>query len=246
MNEIKTQAIVLSSTDYKDADKKLALFSCEFGLIFATIKGVKKPKAKLASFAQPFCFAEYLLSKNGDFFTVINASSIENFFNLTGDFDKYIVGTAMLEFCRKTVSAFDPALELFVLLLKALKQLDMTSANAMAVLIKFLIEAFAVSGYKLKIDRCAKCQSFLSASDAIAYSYEKGGVVCQKCANKNEAVLLTKKEQKVLLDINSCELDNIFALAFDGRDELVSVIGILCKQFRLLFGEELKTIGEYL
>ena len=101
MNEIKIQAIVIDVKDYKDADKKLALLSLEYGLIWATIKGVKKPKAKLASMAQPFCFAEFVLNKKGEFYTVINASVIESFFEITSDFDKYIIGTAILEFCKK-------------------------------------------------------------------------------------------------------------------------------------------------
>ena len=246
MNEIKTQAIVLSCTDYRDADKKLALFSVEYGLMFANIKGVKKPKAKLASFAQPFCFAEYLLNKNGEFYTVINASSIENFFNLTGDFDKYIIGTAMLEFCRKTVNMNDPSLELFVLLLKTLKELDMTSANPMVVLIKFLIDGLAIAGYKLKLEKCTKCHGDISIKENVAYSFDVGGLLCSKCANMHEALLLTKKELAVILDVNNAPVDELEKVSTHAREDLVSVINLLCKQYRLFAGEELKTLSEYL
>ena len=246
MNEIKSQAIVLSSTDYRDADKKLALFSVEHGLMFATIKGVKKPKAKLASFAQPFCFAEYLLNKNGEFYTVINASSIENFFNLSGDFDKYIIGTAMLEFCRKVVNVNDPSLELFVLLLKSLKQLDMTQANPMVVLIKFLIDGLAIAGYKLKLDKCTKCKSEMVLQDKAAYNFDIGGLLCSKCANVHDALLLTKKELDTILSINQMQIDNLATLQRFERKELVAVIAILSKQLRLFSGEELKTLSEYL
>ena len=61
--EIKTDAIVLQSIDYKDNDKLLTLFSPTLGKITAGIRGVKKPKAKLAFSAQPFCFAEYILAE---------------------------------------------------------------------------------------------------------------------------------------------------------------------------------------
>ena len=56
--EVKTDAVVLKAIDYKDNDKLLTLFSPSLGKITAGIKGVKKPKAKLAFAAQPFCFAE--------------------------------------------------------------------------------------------------------------------------------------------------------------------------------------------
>ena len=56
--DVKTEAVVLKAIDYKDNDKLLTLFSPSLGKITAGIKGVKKPKAKLAFAAQPFCFAE--------------------------------------------------------------------------------------------------------------------------------------------------------------------------------------------
>ena len=246
MNEIKTQAIVLSSTDYRDADKKLALFSCEYGLMFATIKGVKKPKAKLASYAQPFCFAEYLLSKKGDFFSVINASPIENFFNLTSNFDKYVIGTAILEFCRKTVNMNDPSLELFVLTLKTLKALDMTGANEMAVFIRFLIDAMKLVGYEIELSSCVKCGSDKFISSGFGYSYENGGIVCKRCLNLSDNYVLTAAEQSTLKNIAATDIGNIDKLKFAGRDALVEIIKLLSKQYRLYTGEELKSISQYL
>ena len=246
MNEIKIQAIVLDAIDYKDSDKKLALFTCEQGLIWATIKGVKKPKAKLAGVSQPFCFAEYLLNKKGAFYTVINASVIESFFELSTDFDKYIIGTAMLEFCKKTVKENDQSIELFVLLLKALKQLSYTNANPMAVFIRFLIDSFAIIGYKLKLDVCACCKSDSLLSYGFNYSYDHGGIVCKKCSGIIDNFMLEPSEQGIIKNIAFTDIDNIYKLKFVNRNALVQIIGLLCRQFRLYTGEELKTINKYL
>lgn len=246
MEEIKTQAIVLSCTDHKDADKRLALFSLEFGLVHATIKGVKKPKAKLASFAQPFCFAEYVLSKKGDFFTVINASSIENFFSVTADFDKFIIGSCMLEFCKKSVKENDPAPGLFVLLLKSLKSLDMTQANPMAVLIRFLIDGMEQIGYKLVLDKCASCGKDNMLSYGFNYSFDQGGIICKVCNKNQDALELDQSEQGIIKNIAVTSIDQIDKLKFYNRNALVSAISLFAKQYRLYTGEELKTLAEYL
>ena len=246
MEEIKTQAIVLSSTDYKDADKKLALFSCEFGLIYATIKGVKKPKAKLASFAQPFCFAEYMLSKKGEFYTVVNASAIENFFSITADFDKFIVASAMLEFCKKTVKENDPSVELFVLLLKALKQLDMSQANSMAVFIRFMLSGLEISGYKIVVDRCACCGKDNMLSYGFNYSYDHGGIICKVCNKNQDSLELDASEQGVLKNISMSKMDDVERLKFHSTKALVGIIKLLAKQYRLFTGEELKVLTEYI
>lgn len=246
MNELKIQAIVLQSQDSKEADRRLSLFSCELGQISATIKGVKKPKAKLAGISQPFCFAEFLLSKKSDYYTVINASVIENFFNVTADFDKYIVATAMLEFCKKTVKENDPSLNLFVLLLKSLKQLEFGTANPMAVLIKFLLEGLASIGYRITINTCACCGSDGLLDYGASYDYDRGGLICKKCAAVVDSLTLTREEHAIIKNIANSEVTDLSRLKFVGREGLVGVISLLAKQFRLYTGEELATIKEYI
>lgn len=246
MEEIKTQALVLGSYDYKDADKRLVLFSLEFGLVNAIIKGVKKPKAKLAGFSQPFCFAEYIINKKGDFNTIINASSIESFFNITADFDKYIIGTSMLEFCKNVVKEDDPMPKLFVLLLKALKQLELTDANSMAVLIRFLIDGLELIGYKLSMDKCSCCGKSDKLSFGFNYSYDYGGIICKICSRNTPNFELEKSEEGIIKNITMTDIDDIYKLKFNNRDALVSLIKLFARQYRLYTGEELKTLTQYL
>ena len=87
--EVKTDAVVLKAIDYKDNDKLLTLFSPSLGKITAGIKGVKKPKAKLAFAAQPFCFAEYVLAERGGRYTVTAAYLHESFFELRADVEAF-------------------------------------------------------------------------------------------------------------------------------------------------------------
>ena len=85
MDEIKTKGIVIKATDYKDSDKLVTIFSAEKGLIRARARGVKKNKAKLAFAVQPFAFIEFMLTERDGFYTIINATSVDQFFNITND-----------------------------------------------------------------------------------------------------------------------------------------------------------------
>ena len=67
-------AVMLRASDYNENDKILTLLTAEKGKITAGIKGVKKAAAKLKFAAQPFCFAEYVLSERGGRYTVVKAS----------------------------------------------------------------------------------------------------------------------------------------------------------------------------
>ena len=78
--EIKENAIVLKADDYGDYDRNLTMLSINRGLIKARIKGVKKPKAKLAYASFPFALGEYLFVKTGSSFnTIINCNFVDNF-----------------------------------------------------------------------------------------------------------------------------------------------------------------------
>lgn len=97
--EFKTDALVIKATDYKENDKLLNLFTPSRGKLTAGIRGVRKPKAKLAFAAQPFCFAEYVLAEKGGRYTVTAAYLYDGFFALRTDIVRYYAACAVLEIC---------------------------------------------------------------------------------------------------------------------------------------------------
>ena len=92
--EIKVNALMLRAVDYNENDKILTFLCAEQGKISAGIKGVKKAGAKLKFASQPFCFAEYVLSKRGERYTVINCSETESFYDLRTDVMKFYAASA--------------------------------------------------------------------------------------------------------------------------------------------------------
>ena len=98
--DIKVNALMLRAVDYNENDKILTLLTAEKGKISAGIKGVKKAAAKLKFAAQPFCFAEYVLSSRGDKHTVINATECESFYDLRTDINKFYAASSAVERMR--------------------------------------------------------------------------------------------------------------------------------------------------
>jgi DNA repair protein RecO (recombination protein O) len=155
--EIKTEAIVIQSIDYKDNDKLLVLFSPTLGKITAGIKGVKKPKAKLAFASQPFCFAEYVLAEKGGRYTVTSAYLHESFFELRSDVFRFFAGCSAMETVRELSMENEAYAELFVALIECLKTLCLTSENAEETLISFLLIALRESGYPIDLGYEEEC-----------------------------------------------------------------------------------------
>lgn len=245
MEEIKTKGIIIKSKDYKDSDKIVTIFSADLGLISARVRGVKKATAKLSFAVQPFALCEFMLIKSGDFYTCINATSIDQFYNITNDFDSYIFMLGCLEVCSKTVKENSPEPELFLFLVKALKAVCYEGLNSMYVFIKFMLNSLKYLGFELKVDSCSACNNMLG-SNLYAFSYDYNGFICAKCANKNDYLELTKGEFAIINNINITELENLGSLKFISRNDLVSVITLLIKDFRLLTDEEVESIKKFL
>ena len=245
MEEIKTKGIVIKSTDYKDSDKIVTIFSADFGIINARARGVKKAKAKLAFASQPFAFCEFMLIAKGGFYSIINASSIDQFFDLTTDFDNYIFSLAALEVCQKTIKENDDSQALFLLLLNSLKSICYGEVSSIVVFIKFMLEALKFLGFGVTLSSCACCDGDLQPK-ILAFSYDFNGMLCPKCSNHNEFLQLTAGEYAILKNIDNSSVDKLKTLKFLSHNDLVSVVGLLCKIFRVTTEEEIETIKKFL
>ena len=132
--EFKTDALVIKATDYKENDKLLNLFTPSRGKLTAGIRGVRKPKAKLAFAAQPFCFAEYVLAEKGGRYTVTAAYLYDGFFALRTDIVRYYAACAVLEICDALLVEEGESRALFIAAAEALKGLSLTDGDACGVL----------------------------------------------------------------------------------------------------------------
>lgn len=244
MEEIKTRGIVISASDYKDSDKLVTIFSFDFGIIKARARGIKKAKAKLSFACQPFAFVEFLLSEKGGFYTIINASSIDQFFDLTTDFDNYILMLACLEICQKTVKENNPEPALFLTLLDSFKSICYQNSNAMIVFIKFMLEAMKVLGFGIELNVCASCSDDIKKNKV--FSFDFNGFICPKCSNKFDGLELSDGEFAVLKNINITDFDKLQNLKFNSRNDLISIISLLSKDFRLVAEEEIFTLKKFL
>ena len=170
--EIKTDAIVLQSIDYKDNDKLLTLFSPALGKITAGIRGVKKPKAKLAFSAQPFCFAEYILAEKGGRYTVTNASLHESFFALRLDIERFYAACAMAEVCRAILMENEEYEGIFVGFIEGLKALALGEEDCEEAVISFSLIALQESGYPIDLGFYEECDGEIG--DKLWFDFSDG------------------------------------------------------------------------
>lgn len=181
MENKKINALMLKAVDYGENDKILTLLSAEEGRITAGIKGVKKAGAKLKFAAQPFCFAEYILTERGGRYTVIQASECESFYELRTDVNRYYAACAVCEAALALTYEGDGAESVFADCVHALG--EMCRGDESFALIAFLLKALRRSGYGVRLDDCAECSAPLINADKMRFDMDIGGFTCWDCGS---------------------------------------------------------------
>lgn len=242
MGEYKISGIVIASLDYKERDKLIAIYSVELGKVTAVLRGVKNKNAKLKFASQLFCFAEFILVKRGEFFTVTSAEQIESFYDITKDYSKFLAGEVILEIVNQSAEVGEINEKYFLHMLKALRSLTYDDVNEMLVLLKFLLISFAVGGYNINFDQCNVCSGRLIGE--IFFNFDIGAVTCKTCSG-HYAYSLSAKEYNLLKIINNSDIEQLKTIKVVTSD-LISLIALLNKNFENQFTKKLKIINNFL
>lgn len=236
--EIKVNALVLKAVDYNENDKILTLLTAEYGKITAGIKGVKKPAAKLRFAAQPFCFAEYVLSEKSGKYTVINCSECESFFDLRTDICRFYAACAVIEAAAALTVEGEENADVFYGSVRALTKMC-AGGDERAPLIEYLTFILGKSGYALSAGDCAVCGESLYAAEKMRFDMDMGTFTCFECgtgagASRSTYHTLRKAEGK--------EYDEYFASA-DGEKRALRLIR---EYFSYKTENPLKSLSEYI
>ena len=195
--EVKANAIVIKSVDYKDNDKILTLYSLEYGKITATIKGVKKSGAKLKFASEPFSFCEYILAVKGGRYTVINATHIDTFYNLRLNIKKYYTVALLGELTHKFLEDEIKDEYYFDLLINGVKDICYQD-NEYYYLSKFLLDAIQCLGYGISDYNCSNCG--LDIEGRVFFSFKNAEFCCHECYldGYNEIKMITYEAFKLV------------------------------------------------
>ena len=148
MDTLEIDAICIRSVDYQENDKIITLYGTDVGKLAMVAKGAKKPKAKLKFAASPFCFGHYYYSGKGQKKTLIGCDTYDSFYNIVLDPEKFYAGTVILEILDKMGMEDDYNKDLFVLSLKALKELCYENVDPKISLFNNIRDILTALGYE--------------------------------------------------------------------------------------------------
>ncbi|MCQ2418318.1 MAG: DNA repair protein RecO [Clostridia bacterium] len=174
---IKTEALVLRETEYKDHDKLLTLLTKEHGKLTVRARGVKGKTSKIKAGCQLLCYSEFTLRDYQGFYYVSEAESIQMFPELRDNLELLSLASYFAQ-AAEVISQEDvPNPELLSLLLNAIYALSKLKLPQKLVKAGFELRIACLSGYEPYLDRCPVC----GKESPDRFNVTKGVVHCASC-----------------------------------------------------------------
>jgi DNA repair protein RecO (recombination protein O) len=177
---LKTEAIVLRSIRYGEADRILHLYTPRHGRLGAIAKGARRARSRFGARLEPFFHVRLVLHEGrGDLHTVTSADTVAAHAALRDRSATLDCAARACDAVARLFETTDPHPEVFTLLANELSLLSSdpahaTPANGLAFRLKLLLAA----GIVPQLATCAGC----GESEGLrGFSAAAGGVVCSSC-----------------------------------------------------------------
>jgi DNA repair protein RecO (recombination protein O) len=177
---LKTEAIVLRSIRYGEADRILHLYTPNHGRIAAIAKGARRARSRFGARLEPFLRVRLVLREGrGELYSVTGADTVAAHAGVRDHAATLDAAARACDAVSRLFETDDPHPEVFTLLANELARLDGdavhgTPANGLAFRLKLLLAA----GILPQLAACATCGEH---DHLRGFSAAAGGVVCSSC-----------------------------------------------------------------
>jgi DNA repair protein RecO (recombination protein O) len=183
----KTEAVVLRSFRFGEADRVLHLYTLERGRLGAVAKGIRKTKSRFGARLEPLSHVELMLHQgSGELQTVTGVELVRSHHETREHQYRLGVGLLGAETMLRLFTEQEANPRAFQALTRFLDLLDdLAPLEARPALdplaLSFQLKLLWLSGYLPHLTSCAECGA--DAEALVGYSAKAGGAVCRACAD---------------------------------------------------------------
>jgi DNA repair protein RecO (recombination protein O) len=180
---LKTEAIVLRSIRFGEADRILHLYTPEHGRLGAIAKGARRARSRFGARLEPFFQINTVLHEGrGELYTVTAVDTIEAHAGLRESAAALDAAARACDAVTRLFETDEPHPEVYALLANELTLLDLDPAGAAAAragnALAFRLKLLLAAGIVPQLGSCASCGE---REHLNGFSASAGGVVCSSC-----------------------------------------------------------------
>jgi DNA repair protein RecO (recombination protein O) len=186
----KTEAVVLRSIRYGEADRVLHLYSATRGRIGAIAKGSRRPRSRFGGRLEPFFRLDLVLHEGrGELATVTSAATVDGYPGLRSSGPALMAAARGCDAVLRLLDSGEANPAAYNLLCRYLALLDgeeagdprstcIDGAAGPATALAFRLKLALSAGFAPELASCSRCGE---ADGVVGFSGAAGGVVCASC-----------------------------------------------------------------
>lgn len=175
----ETQAIILERRPMKEYDRRIVVFSKDFGRLDLIAKGTLRLASKLAGSLEPLTETNLNIAR-GRFDRVIGSVTQQAWPRLHNDLEALSAGSFLAQVTSQLTQKDSPDPAIYNQLQFSLAQLNQIPSDEFTLVVRrYLWQLFDHLGFRPQLDKCVRCGK--NQSTKYTYVPEAGGAVCDKC-----------------------------------------------------------------
>ncbi|HVZ81705.1 MAG TPA: DNA repair protein RecO [bacterium] len=247
MNGISARGFTLALRPFSESDKIVQLYTLQWGLLRALVKGARKPKSKLAPALELFSESDLMLTKkpSGDLYLLTQVKVARGHGDLRKDLGSITRLQVLADLLIQALPGTEPHPEVYHLLRGTLEALEAHPEAGETLLIAFALKFLECLGHPLELSACAHCGSELPKRPVFLVPH-RGGALCADCGPAGTSRLsVSPAGLGILTKIRTLSMDKVDRVKVPPIQARALFLAVMDYAERTL-ERELKTIPYYL
>lgn len=182
MNNLSARGFTLALRAFSESDKMVQLYTLQWGLIRAIVKGARKPKSKLGPALELFTESDLMLTKkaSGDLYLLTQVKVVQGHPSLKKDLGSITQLQVMADLLIQALPGTEPHPEVYHLVDETLAGLEAHPESGEVLLAAFALKFLECLGHPLELSVCAACGGELPKRPVFLVPH-RGGALCPDC-----------------------------------------------------------------
>lgn len=198
----RSEGFLFKAKDFRESDRIYSFFTKDFGRVDLLGRGVRKIKSKLRGYLKLFDILEIEFVQGKLYRTLTDANSLQRFSRLRKDPERLKIAFKISELMDTFLKGEEREEKIWLLIKEVFSQLNRISLESYfreILYYYFFWNFLSLIGYKPNLEKCSLCSEKISPS--FYFSAEEGGIICQKCFQKDKKGKPISRELLKLLRI---------------------------------------------
>ena len=224
----EVKGLVIRTTDIKESDRILNIFTEELGLISALATGARTLKSRKMSSTMQYCYSKFTVYKKGEYYRIKESELIENFYGIRDGIEALALAGYICE-VLSDVTVAEAERELLRLSLNSLYAISEKKYPLDKIKAAFEIRAAAILGFMPDVTSCHECGE---REGSFYFDIMGGFLTCHACnerrakahvlpENPHESSIICLLSETARVALSYCiyaPLERIFAFSIPEAD----------------------------